>query len=426
MKTRRQFLILSLAGMGSTFAPASAQEAKSAARDWSAEFRENLQGGILRFWLDHAIDRENGGMIGWLDRKGNPIPPGTKSLVQQARVVWTFSAAYRQFPEPAYKEAATHTLRFLREKMLDKRNGGYFWLVNREGRVMDAKKHLYGESFAIYALAEYARAFNDRVAREEALALFRLIDRKGHDDANGGYREAFRWDWQPLIRDATLGARGRKSMNSHIHLLESFTTLHLATHDSKVRARVEELLKICTEKIVDVEQGYARLFFTDDWKPAGSETSSYGHDIELNWLMTEAAEALGDDWAKSHPEVARTALALVDHTLRDGFDRKRGGVYDEGPAAGPVRSRRMIWWVQAEALVGLLNAYQMTGKAEYHDRFEQQARYTLDHFVDREYGEWYNTIEPDGKITGEKTSEWKGPYHAGRACLEVIRRLSEK
>lgn len=426
MKTRRRILVLILAVISSTFAPASAQESPRAARDWSAEFRQNLQGGILRFWIDHAIDREYGGMIGWLDRKGNPIPPGTKSLVQQSRVVWTFSAAYRQFPEPVYKEAARHTLQFLREKMWDKKNRGFYWLVDREGRVLDGKKHLYGESFAIYALAEYARAFNDRAAREEALALFQLIDRKGHDDANGGYREAFSMDWQPLKNDATLGSRGRKSMNSHIHLLESFTTLYLATHDSNVRRRVEELLKICTEKIVDVREGYARLYFTDDWKPADSETSSYGHDIELNWLLTEAAEALGGEWQKSRPEVARAALALVDHTLRDGFDREHGGVYDEGPAAGPAKSRRMIWWVQAEALVGLLNAYQLTGKAEYYDRFEQQARYTLDHFVDREYGEWYNAIEPDGKITGEKTSEWKAPYHAGRACLEVVRRLSEK
>lgn len=362
-------------------------------------------------------------MTGWLDREGNPIPPGTKSLVQQARVVWTFSAAYRQFPEPIYKEVATHTLKFLREKMWDKKHGGFYWLVSREGEVKDAKKHLYGESFAIYGLAEYARAFNDAAARDEALGLFQLIDRKGHDDANGGYHEAFSVDWQPLPNDATLGSRGRKSMNTHIHLLESFTTLYLATHDPKVRARVEELLKICTEKIVDVEQGYARLYFTDDWKPADSEISSYGHDIELNWLMTEAAEALG----RPHDlQVTRASLALVEHTLRDGYDRERGGVWDEGPASGPAQSKRMVWWVQAEGIVGLLNAFQLTGKAEYRQRFEQQARYTLVHFVDREYGEWYNTIEPDGRITGDKANEWKAPYHAGRACLEVIRRLSEK
>ncbi len=413
------FLVLALS---SSAVRLPGQEMPRGLGHWPAEFRENLQQGILQFWLGHAVDRKYGGMIGWLNRQGNPVPPGTKSLVQQSRVVWTFAAAYRRYPEPAYKEVAALTLTFLREKMRDDKRGGYYWLVDREGRVLDSKKHLYGQSFAIYALAEYARAFNDRPAREEALALFHLIDRKAHDAANGGYREAFSADWQPLKDDPTLGSRGRKSMNTHIHLLESFTTLYKASADPTVRGRVEELLKIITEKIVDGDRGYARLYFTQDWKPSDSETSSYGHDIELSWLMEEAAEALGRPRSAG---TLRASAALVDHTLRDGFDREHGGVYDEGPAAGPAASRRKIWWVQAEALVGLLNAYQLTGKKEYRDRFEQQARYVFDHFVDREYGEWFNTIEPDGKITGEKTSEWKAPYHHARSCLEIIERLTK-
>ncbi len=397
-----------------------ARGAPQSPSELSAEFSQTLRQDILKFWIDHAIDRQHGGIIGWLDRKGNPIPPGTKSLVQQSRVVWTFAASYRRFPEPAYREVATHALKFLREKMWDEKHGGFYWSVERDGRVADAKKHLYGQSFAIYGLAAYAEAFGDDSARRQALELFRLIDQKAHDGVNGGYREAFTVDWQPLKDDATLGSRGRKSMNTHIHLLESFTELYKASRNSGVRARVEELLNICAQKIVDTQVGFARLYFTDDWRPSDSEVSSYGHDIELSWLMSEAAEALG----RAHDRDLRQAsLALVEHTLRDGFDREHGGVYDEGPAAGPAASKRMIWWVQAEALVGLLNAYQMTGKTAYRDRFEQQARYVFDHFVDREYGEWFNTIEPDGKISGEKTSEWKAPYHHGRACLEVLRRL---
>ena len=424
MKTHRRISFL-VAAILLILAPAALAQEQPAkwSRDWAAEFRQNLQQGILQFWIDHGIDREHGGMIGWLDRQGKPIPPGTKSLVEQAQMVWTFAAAYRQFPEPAYKDAATHALKFLREKMLDARYGGFYWLVDRDGRLMDVKKHLYGQSFAIAALAEYARAFNDPRARKEALALFRLIDSKGHDDVNGGYHEAFMLTWLPLPDDATLGARGRKSTDGHLHLLESFTTLYLATQDAKVWARVEELLDICLNKIVDADQGYARIYFTDDWKPADSETSSYGDDIELSWLLTEASEALGrgDD-----PKVKKVSLALVDHTLRDGFDRKRGGVWKEGPAQGPARSKRLLWWVQAEATVGLLNAFQLTGKEEYRQRFEQQAGYTLDDFADRQYGEWYNTLEPDGRITGEKANESKAAYHAAQACLEVIRRLSQK
>ncbi len=395
-------------------------QAPRSSREWSKDFREVLQQNILKFWIDHAIDRQYGGMIGWLDRQGNPIPPGTKSLVQQTRVVWTFSAAYERYPQPVYKDVATHTLKFLREKMWDAKRGGFYWLVERDGRVKDDKKHLYGQSFAVYGLAEYARVFNDARARQEALKLFQLIDRKAHDDVQGGYREAFSVDWLPLKDDPTIGGHGRKSMNTHIHLLESFTTLYKASKDQRVRARVEELLHLCTRKIVDSQQGYARMFFTDDWKPSDGETSSYGHDIELSWLMTEAAEALG---RPRDPEVLRASSALVEHTLRDGFDREHGGIYDEGPYTGPPKSKRMVWWVEAEGLVGLFNAFQLTGKQDYRDRFEQQARYVLDHFVDREYGEWFRYIEPDGKVAGNKTDDWKAPYHHSRACLEAIERL---
>jgi mannobiose 2-epimerase len=390
--------------------------------DWPAEFQNVLQQNILKFWIDHAIDRESGGMIGWLDRQGNPIPPGTKSLVQQARVVWTFSAAYERIPQPEYKEAATHTLKFLREKMWDAKHGGFYWLVDRDGHVVDDQKHLYGESFAIYALAEYARAFNDADARREALSLFQLIDQKAHDITNGGYFEAFSTDWNLQIKNQmAIDLPGRKSMNTHIHLLESLTTLYKTTGNRQVRSRLEELLDICMNKILDPRQGYLRLYFNNDWKPAeNSDISSYGHEIELSWLITESAEALG---RSEFPSVKRATLALVTHALRDGFNRDSGGLYYEGPAQGPAKDKKMSWWVEAETLVGLLNAYQLTGQQEYRRRFEQQADYVLTHFVDSEYGEWFNQIEPDGKITGNKADAWKGPYHAGRACLEVMQRL---
>jgi cellobiose epimerase len=417
-------IVLPLLVLGA-LAPASpAQQTPQDGRQWAAEFQQNLQQGILKFWLDHAIDHQYGGMIGWLDRQGNPIPPGTKSLVQQSRVVWTFAAAYRRYPEPVYKEAATETMKFLRDKMWDREHGGFYWLVERDGRVRDAKKHLYGQSFAIYALAEYAEAFHDESARREALDLFRLIDQKAHDGTNGGYFEAFSVDWrEPLKNELALNLADRKSMNTHIHLLESLTTLYRATGDARVKARVEELLRISLDQIVDAHQGYARLYFTNDWKPAEEQaTSSYGHDIELSWLMTETAAVLG---RPRDPKVLAASHALVEHTLRDGFDHQHGGVYYEGPVDGPPRDRRLSWWVEAETLVGLLNAYQLTHQREYWQRFEQQARFVFDRFVDREYGEWYADIQPDGKITGEKTSEWKAPYHHSRACLEVIRRLEE-
>jgi len=413
-------------------------------RDWMVEFRENLLHGILQFWIDHGIDRQYGGAMGWLDRQGNPVPPGTKSVAQQGRLLWTFAQVYRRYPEPAYEEAAAHILKFLREKMWDAQRGGYYWLVDRQGGLRDGMKLLNPMAYVLEGLAEYSLAFNDARARQEALDLFEVMDRQAHDDMNGGYHVALTEDWQPIrdyqpgprasvsscvapdeeLHPVLLNSHGRKSSDWHLGILEAFATLYDVTDEAGVRRRLEELLEIFAERIVDTQRGYARLYFSEDWNPSDkdgdSTTCVYGLDMEMSWLMTDAAALLG---RSQDPKVRRACLALVDHALRDGFDHEHGGLYLEGPALGPADKKRKEWWQQAEALVGFLNAYQLRGNLKYREAFERQARFILDEFVDQEYGEWYTAIDPDGKIDGTKAGPWRGPYHATRACLEIIRRL---
>lgn len=391
-------------------------------------FRENLQHGVLQFWADHAIDRQYGGVIGRLDREGKPIPPGDKSLVVISRTMWSFAEAYRRYPEPVYKEIATTCLKFLRDKMWDKQKGGYYFMVSQEGQVLDSTKLVNPMCYTMEGLAEYALAFNDTEARKEAIDLFLVIDRHAHDNKYGGYKVAFTADWR-WLKDYEPGPNaaglfGRKSYDWHLGLLEAIATLYDITGDARVRARLEELLGLFVDKIVDVQQGYGRYYFTDDWKPADHEGDSkqceYGLDMEASWLMTEAAALIGRG---QDPKVRRASLALVDHTLRDGFDQEHGGVYRTGPAAGPAANKDMEWWQQAEGLVALLNAYQMTDNLKYWEAFKLQARFVMDHFVDHQYGEWYTAVFHDGKIDSEKAGPWKAPYHVTRACLEIIARL---
>jgi cellobiose epimerase len=413
-------------------------------RDWMVEFRDNLLHGILKFWIDHGIDRQHGGAMGWLDRQGNPVPPGTKSVAQQGRLLWVFSQVYRRYPDPIYREAASHLLHFLRNKMKDSRRGGYYWIVDRQGVLLNGVKLLNPMSYVLEGLAEYALAFHDSQALQEALDLFELMDRKAHDPINGGYQVAFSEDWQPFreyqavprltasacvspveeVHPVLVDSHGRKSSDWHLGILEALATLYRVTGETFVRSRLEELLIIFAERIVDSEMGYARWYFTDDWKPSDREGDAtrclYGLDMEMSWLITDAAKLLG---LPNDPRVRRASQALVDHAVRDGFDYQHGGLYLEGPAAGPADSRRKEWWQQAEALVGTLNAWQLEGNLKYREAFELQARYILDDFVDHEHGEWYAAIDPDGTIDGTKAGPWRGPYHATRACLEVIRRL---
>lgn len=406
----------------------SAQMNGEASRDWPVVFRDTLQHTVLQFWIDHALDKEYGGLLGRLDRQGQPTPPGNKSVVLISRSLWSFSEAYRRYPDPAYQKMAAECLKFLRDKMWDKQRGGYYFMVSREGRVLDSTKELNPMSYVMEGLAEYALAFHDTRVAREALDLFEVMDQHAHDNQYGGYHIAFTADWQ-WIKDYkdgpnAEGSFGRKSYDWHLGLVEALATLYDVSGDSRVRARLEELLDIFVNKIVDAEIGYGRYYFNEDWSVADrdgdSKQSEYGLDLEASWLMVEAAERVGRG---QDPKIRRASLALVDHALKDGFDKEHGGIYNNGPAVGPAGDKNMEWWQQMEALVALLNAYRLTDNPKYWQPFDLQARFVMDHFVDHQYGEVYTEVFRDGKIDSEKVGPWKAPYHVTRAFLEIISRM---
>ena len=361
-------------------------------------------------------------MFGWLDRAGRPIPPGTKRMVPQMRVIWLFSAAYRRDPEPAYRELAAHVLDFVQAKLWDQRRGGFFWAVDREGRLVDDRKHIFGQSYALFGLAEYARAFDDAEVRAQALDLFDLLDRHTHDRIHGGYRAAaFSRDWLDVLAgDDFFGVAGGKHQCGVIALLEALLTLYDVTGEARVGARIEEIVELALAKMIDLERGCTRVHFSDDWRSLAPNECSYGHDIKLSWLLTTATAALGraDD-----PRVRRAALALAEHTLRYGFDHRRGGVYWKGAPQMVATHRRKVWWPQAEALIGFLNAYEISGEQRYRAAFEREARYVWSHCIDHRYGDWLQSGGTLGRGITIKANTWKEPYHQGRACLEVARRL---
>lgn len=388
-----------------------------------AVFRDQLHRQILGFWLAHGIDRRHGGYQPWLDRAGNPDPAGNapKSLVQQSRMIWTFSAAYALEARWEYPAAAWQGQKFFGEKFWDTKHGGWFWSVHVDGSPRERFKHLYGQSFAIYALAEYGRAFRDPRAIACAMQGFRLVEENAHDAGRRGYRERFTEDWQVEESNDPIGPPHTKSMNTHIHLLESFTTLYRATRDPTVRQRLEELLRLCTE-IITTPEGYSVDFFDRDWNSIPGGTS-YGHNVEVAWLMLDAADALF--WHDRKAVEAR-ALALVDHALRYGYDSQHGGFFYYGPKQGAATDLRKEWWTQAEALVGLLACYQITRDPKYWQAFEKTAEWCLKRQADPEYGEWYASLDPDGTVRDSiKASPWKAAYHNGRACIELIRRLRD-
>jgi mannobiose 2-epimerase len=389
---------------------------------WRNCLAGHLQKDVLGFWLMYGPDLEYGGFHGQINRIGKPDPAAEKSLVLESRIVWTFAAAYRDFPRDEYRKAAKDAFDFMEQHLWDREHGGWFWSVSRSGGMLDGKKHLYGQSFAIYAMAEYYRAFGDKKALDRAMEDFGLMEKHAHDQKYGGYLEPFTREWKPDAGENPIGPSDQKSTNTHLHLMESFTNLFRAGNDPLVRKRLEEVYGILLTRVTD-PAGYAHEYFKPDWTPVPSPDSSYGHEVEEAWLLLDTASALG---RPKEEKCARLAKALVDRSLKYGTDEKDGSLYARGPVAGPPTDRARTWWVEAEFMVGLLAVYDLTRDRAYLDAFDRLSRWIMSNLADREYGEWFQEVKADGKLDDAwKVTPWKCPYHNSRALLESIRRLDQ-
>jgi mannobiose 2-epimerase len=390
---------------------------------FSAQVGEYLFRHYLPFWCGPALDRKNGGWMAWLSNDLKPDRSQPKGLIVNSRILWAFSAAHMARPEPVYAEMAERAFDFVMNKFWDAQHGGAFWRLDDTGEVIDDSKKTYGQAFYIYALTEFHRAFGNPAALERAKELFELIERHAHDAKSGGYTEVCNRDWSPAGADARLSEKDmneKKSMNNHLHVLEAYTNLYRAWPEPCVAERLRELIDIFLARILDAHTNHLHHFFNEQWE-VRSDTYTYGHDIEASWLLCEAAEGLGD--AKLLARVRDVALSMADVVLREGIAHD-GALCYEGKSGEIIDPGRECW-PQAEALVGFLNAFELSGDEKFFAAARRVWDYIENNLVDRVHGEWFWRINPDGQPDSQlpKVSEWKGPYHATRACLETMKRL---
>ncbi len=390
---------------------------------WRNELEAELKETILGFWMKHAIDEKYGGFVGEIKHDMTVVQGADKGLVLNARILWTFSSAYRVYKDEAYSNVAARAYAELDRKFRDRTNGGLYWMVDASGRPAQDKKQVYGQAFAIYALSEYYRATGADEALEWAKELYLLLEKHAYDPAHRGYIEALAADWSPTA-DLSLSGKDlneRKSMNTHLHVLEAYTNLYRVWQPEGLRMKLADLIDIHLDKIIDPSNHHFLLFFDDQWR-SKSEHVSYGHDIEGSWLLWEAAEVLGDETRLER--VRREALAMADATIAEGIDAD-GGVFNEADGRGHLDDTK-DWWPQAEAMVGFLNAYQLTGKEEYLQAARDSWTFIKTYIRDAEHGEWHWQVTREGKpVTSHpKVDPWKCPYHNGRACLEGLERLA--
>jgi mannobiose 2-epimerase len=392
-------------------------------RSFAASADKDVRADILRYWLDHARDRERGGFYGVITADGTAKPDAPRGALLTCRILWTFSAAYRRYQDLQYLEMAAWAYRDLVERFWDRENGGLYWEVSPDGQPVDDRKQVYLQVFGIYGLAEYFRATGDKAALDRAIETYRLVELHAKDPVRGGYFEVYSRDWvrNQDSRVGLVGPDNAKSQNTHIHILEAYTNLLRVWPDPGLRDSQRALTEIILDRIIDPRTHHLVLFLDATWKPVSSHFS-YGHDIELSWLVVEAAHVLGDPALVSKAEAM--ALKIADTTLREGIDAQ-GGVYNEGTAEG-VTDAGKEWWPQAEAVVGFLNAYQISRDPRYFAAALRTWKFIQEKFVDRRLGDWYQTLDANNvMVPRPKVTVWKCPYHNSRCCLETVERLDE-
>ncbi|KAA6328432.1 hypothetical protein EZS27_022677, partial [termite gut metagenome] len=297
--------------------------------------------------------------------------------------------------------------------------GGIYWSLDYKNNPSDTKKQIYAIGFAIYGLSEYHRATGDAEALDYAIRLFESIETHSFDSVKNGYCEALTREWKEIadMRLSEKDANERKTMNTHLHILEPYTNLYRVWKDPRLERKLRNLISVFTDKIVDKESGHLRLFFDDDWG-CKSNIISYGHDIEASWLIYEAALALGDSELL---ESLAPVVKKIAHAASEGFTYGAGMIYEKNPNTGHVDGDRH-WWVQAEAVAGYFNLYRNFGDEEALKKAIDCLAFIKQHLVDYENGEWFWSLRSDGTINrdDDKAGFWKCPYHNGRMCMEII------
>lgn len=380
------------------------------------ECKKELTERILPFW-NKLRDDENGGFYGFVNNSLEVDKKADKGVILTSRILWFYSSCYRTLKEDYMLDNARHAYEFLK-KCVDNENGGVYWMMTYDGKPADTMKHTYNQAFAIYALSAYYLASEDSSALELAFRLFDTVEEKCTDDV--AYLEAMSVDWRIVPNDALSenGLMADKTMNTVLHLIEAYTVLYEASHDTRVEERIMFLLDITKNKIFNSEKNCLRVFFDRELNRIG-DIHSYGHDIEASWLIDRACEVIGDrrlmaEWrfidlriARNIYEIAFENGAVNNERENDKIDKKR------------------VWWVQAESVVGFVNAFQQGGEKLYIDAAEEVFRWIENKQTDkRENSEWWGEVSFDGKPmqTVDMVNPWKCPYHNGRMCLEIINR----
>jgi mannose 2-epimerase len=406
------------------------------------ECYQHLTKELLPFWLTRCKDDQYGGFITHFDKDGRDTDEDQKSLISQARSVYSMSSAHRMgYGDGQCAEYARHGVDFLINKMWDREHGGFFWTMDRKGGVQIDKKILYGLSFAIYSLSEYTMATQDPRGLEYAEKTFDLVHRHAVDAMYGGYFEMFDRNWE--LCGPGPGGGDRKTLDFHMHWMEALTSLYECSRKSVHKRRLKEVIELLVKRILHPKYATGIPQFWSDWRMApqikfdiiwgwdrfkadgvkanAEDNTSAGHNVEFAWLLMHALGVMGEG-IEAYRDVI---LKQLDHAVQNGIDWQYGGVYTEGPHVGGVTGDEKEFWQQAEVLIGMLDGCLQFGDEKYWQAYENVHRFVMDKMVNHAVGEWWPLMNREGteRIWTHMSHSWKVNYHTIRSMVQSIKRL---
>ncbi|MBR5698337.1 MAG: AGE family epimerase/isomerase [Prevotella sp.] len=373
---------------------------------WADQYKDELLNNIMPFWMKHGWDRKNGGVYTCLNRDGS-LMDTTKSVWFQGRFAFVCAFAYNHVERrQEWLDAARSTLDFIEKYCFDA-NGHMYFSITADGRPLRKRRYVFSETFAAIAMSEYALATGDMSYAQKALKVFE--------------------DTQRFL--ATPGFLEPK-FEAGVELQGHSIVMILINVGSRIREVIPD--QKLTQQIDESIERLRRYFIHPEFKclletvgPNGefidtnlTRTINPGHCIETAWFILEESKYRG--WDEG---LKQLALQIFDWSWDWGWDEEYGGIINfrdcKNLPPQDYSQDMKFWWPQCEAIICSLYAYLATGDEKYRLRHQLISEWTYQHFPDAEYGEWYGYLHRDGTVAQPaKGNLFKGPFHVPRMLVK--------
>lgn len=376
-------------------------------KSWQSRYENDLKNDIMPFWLKNGLDRKNGGVYTCLNRDGSLIDT-TKSVWFQGRFGFIAAFAYNNIaPNPEWLEASKSCIDFIEAHCADE-DGHMYFEVTCEGRPLRKRRYVFSECFAAIAMAEYSIASGDTTYAAKALELFRRIQ---NFISTPGFLPP---KYLPEIE-----------MQGHsitMILINTAFRIRKAIAAPELDARIDTSIKALKNYFMHPE--FEALLETvgpngEFIDTINGRTINPGHCIETAWFLLEEAE-----YRNSDPTLVDMALTILDWSWKWGWDEEYGGIINFRDCRNlppqDYSQDMKFWWPQTEAIIATMYAYKMSGKEKYLEMHRSISDWTYAHFPDNEYGEWYGYLHRDGSVAQPaKGNIFKGPFHVPRMMIRT-------